>query len=373
MTDLLRTTCGLLLAGAVLLSGCGKKEEQPSRLNRTLGGSAIGAPLSPGPIDEGLLRDPSSYKPADYEPLEPAPVAGGAGGGDAGPEAEAVKTVVRDMVDAIFTRDVDGVLYGFVPSDVEALTADEFMSTAYELSDTVDALIAVLKDKGTGPEFEQTWEFLGMVADLAEPLGNSVTVAILDEENAVATINMEQVEFPQELDDAIASMLQSATAMAAMMSGGGAAGEEGAGETPAAPPMPGMPMGEIPAEMLSPDVLMQGLKTAQIPLPLRKIDEDWKLALPEPIAAEDAELLRELLEIFKNVAAATTQRVDQVETLDAQMFLQITNQAFMPQLGPIMGWAGRAQALALERAENAEAAPDDQGGDPNDSAESDGP
>lgn len=344
MKYLTRLLPGVLLAGLLALGGCGKKEEQPTRFNQTLGETAVGVPTGTAHVDTGILRDPSAYKPASYEPLEGAAPGGVAAGG---PEVQAVQTVLKDFIAAIFELDIDTLLDACVPAQVAVLREDEYVSTFYEANDTLEAFWAVLKDKAAGSEFEGLVPLIELLPELAEPIANAMTVTVLDDENAVATFDIEKFTLPEDLqarfmaaEEQLMPLMMGAVVaqMAAGGETGGPAPPSGppptppdpnvAGTTPSTPGMPEMP--GMPAGGFSPEMFQQMMGGGAAPgmsgfmevvtalrsRALRKIDGDWKLVLPLSIQEEHAELINDGLLLVKDLVADLTTEIDKAETLD---------------------------------------------------------
>lgn len=358
MSSVTRLLPGVLLAGMLVLGGCGKQDEQPTRFNQTLGDSPVGAPVATGLIDTGVLQDPTAYKPAPYERLEGGPAGGGAGG----PEAEAAQAVLKEFILALFALDIDTILDTHVPEQVAVLREDEYMSSFYEAKDTLVTFWAVFKDKATGPEFEPFVRVIELLPELAEPVANAMTVSVLDEENAVATFDLERFELPEDVQaELMAASQQIMTlAMGAMMAQMGAAGLTGGptpggtppeepnapAETPATPEIPGIP--GMPAGGFSPEMFQQFMPSdadTQQNCPLRKIDGEWRLVLPFSVQEEQAEVISEGLVLVKDLLADMTTRIDQTDTLDLGAFTQIAAETGTRMAPAFEGWWARAQMM----------------------------
>ena len=151
MKNVMRLLPAVLLVGILALSGCGKKEEEPTRFNRTLGDSPITAPLGTGSIDTGIFQDQTAYRPAPYEPLEPE---AGSGVESGGPEVEAIRGVLVDYFAAVLDLSVESILDMYVPEQVAILTEDPYMSTLFDTRETLSTFWATLQDKVAGSELE---------------------------------------------------------------------------------------------------------------------------------------------------------------------------------------------------------------------------
>jgi hypothetical protein len=333
-----------LLAGLVVLGGCGKKEEQPTRFNRTLGGTAVGVPIGTGQIDTGILRDPKGYTPEAYEPLEGAAPGAAAAGG---PEVQAIRATLRRLIEATFELDFDTILDSFVPEQVATLREDDYMSTFYETKDTLDAFLAVLKDKATGPEFESSMELTESLQELVEPLLNAVTVTVEDEDNAVATLDLGRLELPAEVQAEITKALAMGASMGPAAVPGTTPGPAVGPRPPPVVPEPNVPGAttDVPDGELSTDLLLEMMSGVQISVPLRKTDDEWKVDLRFSFQEEHAETINDGFLLVKDIVADLTQRIGQVETLDVQTYGQALMQTQMSNMGAIMGFVARAQAM----------------------------
>lgn len=339
--------------------GCGKTDDQPTRFNQTLGGTPVGAPAGTGPIDTGILKDPADYKPTPYESLE----GGAPGGGAEGAEAEEIRGVLSELVAAIFDIDLEMVLDACVPEQVAALSEeDEYIDSFDEMKDALVSFVQIFSDKATGPKLEAIARLFELLPELAEPLTNAFTISVLDEENAVATFDPSRLEIPEELRTTLAEVMQAGAAMVAQM---GAAGMMGGG-------MPGAAEAGLPAGGFSPEMLDE-LPSVQIPLPLRKVDDVWRLVLPFTIEEQHAELINEAALVVKDLFADLAQAIDQVETLDEQTSAQIDMQVGMRHMGPIMGLVGRATAMFAPMTEGEPAAEEEAATTEGDETESNEP
>jgi hypothetical protein len=375
MRNLIRMLPGFLLAGLLLSSGCGKKEEQQTRFNQALGGTPIGVPTAVGPIDTGILGDQTNYKPAGYERLETGAPAGGPASGTGGPEAQAVRDTLSELVSAVTDRDIDLILDLCVSAQVAALRND-FTSTFYETTDTLDALQAVVQDKATDPDSEAFQPPDEIVARLGESILSATSIELVNDQNAVATINLGDLDLPDDAWSGIGRMVAASRMFSQMAAGGtppvvppAAPAQPAAprdpnvdGEAPAQPATPGLSLPEVSA-----DEVRQLIADIKIPLSLRKSNEEWRLVLPLTVTAEHAEFLNDCLLVAKDLYADMTQRLSAAATVDEQVALQTATQAAMSQMGAIMGLVARwpafmqsvTDAIAAERDSVAE--PADQG------------
>ncbi len=385
MTTMKRIWPGALLLGMLLIGGCGKNEDQPPAFNEALGDSPVGTPFSVGPIDTGILQDPGSYQPANYEPLEgAAPAAGAAGGG--GEETQAARDVVASAIEDLFALNLTAVLDAFVPDQVAALQEDPCGSALEETADTLDAYWTVFKEKAQGPEFEPTLKLFAALPQLVEPLKQTIKVTILDDTNAVATLDFSDFTLPDDVKEAVAGAMQAAQAMMAggMMPGapGGPGGPGGAGAPgargaapggrgglvtppggrargPAAGPGAQPPSGgALPAgvEMPSIDEMLDQLTQVKVPLPMKKVDDEWHIVLPLTFTPDEAQVIADGLDILKEATADLTQQIEQVDQLDAQTYMQMEMAAQGKMLPQLMGWFARAKMTfeaALEEAHSA--------------------
>jgi hypothetical protein len=362
-------TFSLLAALLVLLAfpgGCGKKEEQPTRFNDTLDGTPAVVPSAVGPLDTGVLKDPAGYQPAQYESLGGGPaVAAGEGVPAAGPEAEAIQAVVNDLITGVVEFDIDMMLEAFVPEQVAALRNDACMSAFYETRDTFEQYQAVLRDKAADPQLEERIEFFESLPSLAEPLRNTISVTVLDEGSAVALLDLGKYELPDdfEIPESIKTEFTAglgAAQMMAQMGGPGAPGALGGGqqqEPNAAAPLPGMPPGGLTV-----DSLLEMIRGVQIPIPLRKVEDRWRVDLQFAVQPEHAELATEGLLWAKGLYADITDQLDQLDGLDLQTYRAIETQAMTASMGTLMQFAARIQAMAASAAEGQPGAAETTGG-----------
>ena len=356
MTPMTRLLSTGMLAGILLATGCGKSDDQPTRFNETLGGTPAGAPIATGSIDTGILKDPADYQPTPYDSLEgeaPTGPAGAAGG----PEAEEIRTVISGLVDGVFHLETDTVLDMFVPEQVAALREeDEYITNLDELSDALRAYAQAITDKASGRELETFARVFELLPELAEPLLNAFAVSIVDEENAVATFDLARLEIPEELLTTLMELAEIGIAMAGQM---GTGGFMGGGLPGAAAPNGATPPG---AGDFSPEML-RDLPSVEIPLPLRKVDDTWRLELPFTIEEQHAELISEGALVFRDFLTDYAQAVGQVETLDMQTSAQIEAQVGMRHMGPIIGWVARAK-LAAESLMESQPQPEEEATEP---------
>ncbi len=325
-----------LLVGLLLTSGCGKSDDQPTRFNQTLGGTPAGAPVGAGSIDPGILRDPKDYTPESYEPLEGEAPAGAA----EGPEAEMIRGVFEGLADAISSFDFTTALDAFVPEQVAAITQEnEYLDNFDGLKDALTSCIQIYKDKTAGTDVEAPDAADGLPPELLKSLNTAFTISVLDEENAVATLDLSQVQIPAEARAKIAEAVQKIMPMMAQLRAAGP------GVTP--PDSTATP-GAGGAEPLS-DQLIQdqidSLLSAEYRVPLRKVDDEWKLVLPIKIQEQHAELINDAVVILKDGFNDLAQAFGQAETLDDQTMEQISTQVMMRHMPAVIGLVGRAMPM----------------------------
>jgi hypothetical protein len=332
-----------LLASVLLIAGCGKSDDQETRFNQTLGGTPAGAPTAAGPLDIGILQDPANYKPAQYEPLEGEEPVGAAAVSE-GQEAEAIRRVLSRLADAIFHLEIEAALDAFVPEQVAALAEeDEYMQNFGDLKDAVGSFITVVSSKSGDAESQDSAELEEVLAEVIETLTSPFAVSVLDEENAVATFHLDRLEIPEKFKAPVAEAVQAIASMQAQM---GAAAPGG----PA-------PTGWL-AEDFAPDML-DDLPSVEIPLPLRKVDDRWRLALPFTIEDQHAELMSEGALIFKDLFTDFAQTFGQAETLDEQTAAQIFMQVSGRHVPAIMGWSARLK-LAVDSLMESQPVPEEE-------------
>jgi len=361
-----------LFIALLIASGCGKSDQNDApRFNETLGEDAVGAPPGPGTVDTGVLKDPATYEPAAYESLEPETFSAGAG--DAGsPEAQAAREAMTELIDAVFELDFEMVLEAFVPEQVEALMTDEYLDNLAAMSDAMDASTQAFKAKATTPELEAMADMYDMLAELAEPLQNTIVISVLDEENAIATFDMARLELSEDVQNSFAQMAQTAMAMSSQMQAGMMGGSMPPGAA-AAPPNAGSPEaagGMLPGG-LSPEMLQGMLAQVKIPISLRKVDDAWRISLPFTFEEQHAELVNEAVTVVKEMSEETTRALEQVETLDLQTYMQLSQQVQMRHMPALMGLAGRAAPMFSSLMDTTDETQDDAAEGEEEQAESD--
>lgn len=315
-----------LLIGMLLAAGCGKSDDQPTRFNETLGGTPAGAPVAAGPVDRGILKDPASYKPASYEPLEPGEPTG-PGGGAEGPEAEKIRSMLSRVAEAIPDLDFQTVLDACVPEQVAALTGvDEYLDNLDGLAAAVDSYVRVLREKAGESDTEELATLTALLPELMQSVSKAFSVSVLDDEHAVATFHLDQLEIPEQLKAKIAEGMQAGAALSTQM-----------GAT-----SPGGQPSEAPLGDFTPDML-DSLPSVEVPLPLRKVDDAWRFELPFTIEEQHAELIGEGAVLIKDLLTDLTQAFGQAETLDEQTAMQISMQVSGRHMPAIMGWFARTQ------------------------------
>ena len=332
-----------LVLGLLAASGCGKQDEQTTRFNKTLGDSTAGVPTAPATIDTGILQDPANYKPANYEPL--VEKAGGPGASSGGsPEADAILGVISELGLSFSEMDIEGVLDSFVPEQVAAYRGeDDYLSNFDEMSDVVKSFFQLLEEKVAAPEGETTDESTEETAigeeQVLEALGKYIAVTVLDEENAVATLELSRIEIPEEAKAQLLQSIQQMTAAMAQLNAGGPGGESrgerrAGNERPAPTPAPAFTAEKLD-EFLS----------SQIPIPMRKVEGEWRIVLPFTITEELADLLNDAVLIVTDFMRDFRQACDQAEALDEQTIKMLAIQVVMRQTGPIMGFFGKAKPI----------------------------
>jgi hypothetical protein len=310
----------------LLASGCGQSDEQQPRFNQTLGDTPAGAPVAPGPIDTGILQDPASYTPTAYEPLEGEPAAEAATVAE-GADPEAIRAVFDRLADALSNLEFATALDAFVPEQVAAITGqDEYLDNLDGLSDALTSFGQVVRDKAPATEGEPADTGGGLSPEFLESLHAALAVSVVDEDNAVATFDLSKVEMPAEFRDRMTESIQANMAMMAQLGLGG--------------PSPGS--AEPPPQQAIQEAIDSFLN-GQHSVPLRKVDDAWRISLPWTLEEQHAELINEAVVIVKEAVNDLAQGFGQVETLDDQTAAQIAMQVAGRHVPAIMGWVGRAQ------------------------------
>ena len=341
-----------LAAGFLLVAGCGKQDTDSPRLNETLGDSPAGAPVGAGSIDTGILQDQAAYKPADYEPLverAAAPGAAPVAAGDQGEDATAIREVAHDALLSLMELNLAGLLDAFPEENIAALRADECVSAADGLSDSLNNFFGVMQSKA-GPDAPGAdLDIAVLTGSLADALIGTISVAVLDEQTATATLDMGRFALPDDVRQAIDE------AMAAMAGGGADAGEPNAADAAeAAAGMGGM----------SPDALLAMAKAISFDIPFRRTDDGWRVDVPITFEEEHAELLAEGFGIISRIYGELAQRIGAMEPFNPQEMQAIAQQVQMQHMGELMGWVGRAQMAAMSLADSMAAGATDEADQP---------
>jgi len=362
----------LVGAGLPSLPGCGKSETDHTPINRTLGDSPAGAPLAHPQADAGILADQTAYRPAEYEKLSDISGGGAAGAGGAGatgPDAEAIRGLVDQLLTGIHGISVDPVLSCFDPAQIAALTQDDYKSTMYDLEQSARQFAAVFKDKAAGTDLAPVLELFALHEQGKQATLAALRVELFDAENGLAKVDDEALQsatadITAKTQEIMAQLMPTImTAVTQVMAGG--ATQPVAPSEPtepdsirAAPPEeppaaegsadPGVPAGGLGG--LPPDFL-QNVDAGAFPfdaLPVRKVEGQWRIALPAPISEEQAELANEAMILAKDYLIELTSRVETAPTFDAQTFVQLVIQTGMSRMPQAMALMPRVQALMGE-------------------------
>lgn len=342
----------LVVAALALPAGCGRSTDDRPVYNEVLGDGPIGAPTVARAIDVGILRDQTAYQPARRP--DAAPAAGAFGGG---PEAEAVLDVARGAMQSLKDLDAGALLDAFVPQQVAALTAN-----LSEIEDAIDSLIRM-----HAAYLDKTKEQRAAMGDAAAAIdavpqklidvfSSALRADVLDDENAVLTVDAAALE--QGLSDLFTEIGPALAAMGGGMTPGAMPGvppvspppDSNAPAPPPSPPgmpgaMPGMPPGGLTPEMLQ-EMTNLDLGEADLPtITLRKVDGNWKLDLQRTVTGEQAELVVEAAELLGSFADQLFAKIESVETLDDQTYMNMVMQTAMPMAGQFMMLMSRAQEV----------------------------
>lgn len=295
---------GLLAGAATLVAplGCGRADDPSGSATRQVGATA-GAPAAARMVNSGILQDQAAYTPAkaDGSPTggdgDGTPAA--AGGADDG----AARELVRNTLNATRNLNVDGLLAAFDEQQIAAITPHK--SLMIEVIDKVEGLFRMLSEKsGTDSAGE-----LRLLNDrfgqrFADAVADAVVVQPLAPD--VAALNLD----PVKLHEGLAAMMPEVVEVLTQMS----ASQPGAAEQIAA--------------TFTPENLQAGLATMPpMMLPVKRMGDAWKIALPRAITEEEADLVRQGLELSKEFLDKFGQKLEaapQVDQNSAQMAAMMT-------------------------------------------------
>jgi hypothetical protein len=188
---------GGLLAGIALLGACGDSEPPPSKYNRVLGDSAVGAPLGPIAPDPGILENPTNYNPT---PVEATPGIRAAGAGDGGGAAataagggggdlDDVRTLAQFLVNTIRDGDVDIALRAFNADDIAAISEDD-IDRMYATFETIGDGLGFLLEERLGVQRARN-----LLSHLYGTVDLELRVEILDAQHATVAPRLTTVLF----------------------------------------------------------------------------------------------------------------------------------------------------------------------------------
>jgi hypothetical protein len=344
-------------------AGCGRKEGETGRYNEALNGLASGTPMS-SRVDLGILQDPASYKPAKGPSAAAAPAdsgtaKAGAGGGDSGPEVDAVRGSVKSALQSAAEGNFSGVLELFVPEKIAALQKPEVASAIADAGGAAQLLLRALQTKNA------TWAeaHLASHAVVIEGMSGAISVKVVDAENAALSFDPAKL---MELMQKIAPPGAAAAAPPTPPSeGGGAEGGRHARvasppEEPANPRSPrSAPDATAPPDAAAtpaagelPDASQLAALAGQS-IPLKKVGDAWKIDLPAALTDEHGDLVKEAFEIARTILVTAQEKVDAAPQLDDATFAQIMQQSLMPQLPALMGLWGRLLSAQSNAASDA--------------------
>ncbi len=308
-------TMAAVFVGLAGLYGCGDGPDSGTAFNRPLGDGPAAAPISGRPVDAGILNDPSSYAPAQFDSIS----AGGLTGGDAGtpaaggaaatggsPDEMAIRELSADLMTAAMEGEVDLVLDCFVDEQVQALRDGEFVDTANDFVSNLEGLFTALAEKTGGTDIagvEHTQEFVSLLGKLAQ---GAVKPELVADDAAVLTTDAAGFE-------AAATSLR--PDLVRVMDA-----------------MPQQPGGPSTEEALDLAFQQASLALAQPTtlLKLRKVNGEWRIALPRNISEDNADAMNSaLLAANDFLTQAQGQLAAQPTPLDEQQ-MQAFGMSLMP-------------------------------------------
>lgn len=345
----------LTLAGTLLLAGCGKGDEQTTRFNTVLGDSA--APTSPGVIDRGILSDPANYKPAARSG-DLGAGGGGApsgGGGDVAadaslsPEAQAVVRSITVMTEDVFAMNAAGVMAGFDPVQIEALTKNDFESSLSNLFSAVDLTYKTIKSK-LPPDQQAALTTVFSLAPKAVQVLSGRPRVEFSEDGTTATV-FNDPPSPEAIKAFVSANAQPIIDAARTIASSGWA------------PIDSEQVGMI--ESLTPENLpamiepmLAGLEAARTAAEaaggapqgtkMKKVGDRWVVVLPGAVNEELADLLKEGVDLAREALTAMQAQIDAAPALNQELVQQISANLMTGTLPQFMGWFGRFQAMMME-------------------------
>jgi len=332
MRHALRRAC--LLAATAWLLGCGEGPDDPTRYNRPLGEAGALTPVGAGPIDMAILKDPADYTPAPFEPLGPT----GPTAPEDSREAAAIRRLLDDFYTAMLDRDIDAMLDAIEPDKVAALREGDFADAAYELTDALERLWSVLKDKSAGTDLGPLLKAIELLPSLKDTVIASLTIEVesddsvhfdLDVERLQANLGKIREPLVEAMDAVLGALPEGMLGADAPKSGQQAYDQF----TESLPDL---------LDMLKAQIAMQPEAGGPV---VRKVGDEWKVAAQSTVTEEQAEALSELLRAVKDAVDALTGQLQNLESISTQQLIQIVP-AWSLQAGlQVMPAAQRLQQL----------------------------
>lgn len=106
---------------AAALMGCGNSQDSAAPHDRQLGEAAEGAPLAPGVVDPGVLKDPNTYQPARLAAASGGTGTPGAGPATGGDAEQQVRAMSGKLLEYLIQGEIEAALKLFNPEHVAAL------------------------------------------------------------------------------------------------------------------------------------------------------------------------------------------------------------------------------------------------------------
>jgi hypothetical protein len=121
----------------LLVGACGRNDEPPQALNRVLGGTPVGAPITGTAPDRGILEDPATYQGA----------AGGTGVFAAADAESATRELMDKLLEALLNRRPLEIVDAIDPAHAGPLADDEVQSALLNTASKLEVLLDLWKTR----------------------------------------------------------------------------------------------------------------------------------------------------------------------------------------------------------------------------------
>jgi hypothetical protein len=308
---------------ALLLAACERTPQDAGPFNQPLGGAKPVAP-SPAPvIDAGILADQSSYQPARHGSVEPA-----APGVSAGGEEEAIRGRIREFFQAAAARNVDAVFDAFVPEQIAAVIP--LKSAVIESVEKIEALQRQLNELGGAAQAAEGQLAIvqAIGGKLLDALTGALTVEMLSADQAA--VRIDAVRFEESLNTLVPEIQEALKQLAAASGDPAAAGA----------------VQQLKAE----DIAAAAHQVAGFSLPVAKVDDLWRIALPLRLTDAHAQIARDGLVLLNEYLDRVMEQLQSLETPDPEAISNILTQIGLEMTPRALGLWMKVQMLLTESA-----------------------